>query len=39
MTCKNGSQATGEFDFYVDGISKWGKTMKQIQHVLRGKGV
>ena len=39
MTCKNGSQATGEFNFYEDGINKWGKTMKQIQCVLRGKGV
>ena len=25
MTRKNGSQATGEFNFYVDGINKWGK--------------
>ena len=39
MTCKNGSQATGESNFYEDGINKWGKTMKQIQRVLRGKGV
>ena len=30
MTCKNGSQATGESNFYEDGINKWGKTMKQI---------
>ena len=22
--------ATGEFNFYEDGINKWGKTMKQI---------
>ena len=35
MTRKNGSQATGEFNFYVDGINKWGNNEADIACATR----